>query len=270
MRPGGCSRQTAAKPEAGSNHGKGQQGCQAVKRAERLLLAQGDVRAPHERQDEQRQRNHHRRGVGDGIPVAVKEIIQVCRVDGRIGVGGKRFGVLVNQPRDAALIDAERHDNDERRHERRAESDEHLLPALAVVHERHDRRRHAEESGHQRLRLDEHGQHVNRQRDGPFAADGEVHHQHQQQAEHAVNLAPCGAVEENRRIEGDEQAKDARLLRAEALFARDAVNQACGNQVARHRDELMHRRGRERQDIRERRVQPHDVHVCRRIVAEAR
>ena len=267
-RPAALRREEAAQPEATDNQQNRHQPRQHVGLPAAFLRAVNQQARPDERQRHQQQRNRTGRFHDNGRPVAAEEIVEIRGVDRRVRVGRKRLRVLVNQPRDAALVHAERQDDNHRRHKRQSHADEHRFPALAVADERHHNRRQTEEAQHQRLRLYQHGEHVNRHNRHPVAADGEIRHQHQQQAQHAVNLAPARTVEENGGVERHQQHQNARLIGTGVLLARNTVGKHRCHQIARHRDELVHRSRGQGQNPHQRRVQAHDVDIRGRIIAE--
>ena len=179
-------------------------------------------------------------GVGDGRPVGVQQIIQVGRVHCGIGVGAQGVGVQLDQPGSGFLPDAEGHDDHRRHHRRPDHAHQDALAVFPVTHPGHQNGRQAQEAQHQRLGLDQRAQHVHRQRRCPFAPDGQPGHQHQPQGQHAVHLAPGRAVDDDRRIEGDQQTQKPRLVPAELPLPGKAVDKHSHHQIAEHGYRLVH------------------------------
>ena len=197
-------------------------------------------------------RRHRLAGrVQDGIPVSAEEVVQVGGVDGRIGIGGQGLAVELKEPREAALADGCRQDDDKRRCQAQHQAKAHLPPDFGkiqlaggiagglIAQERHDDRRQAQEAQHQRLGLHQHRRHIHRQHRRPVAADGQVRHQHQHQAQHAVHLAPGCAIDDDGGVKGQQHRRHDGSAPLQLFLSGDMVDQNRRRQVAEDGHQLM-------------------------------
>ena len=241
-----------------------------------MSLAAGGVGGPDRGQHGKEHAGTGGGRIGDIIPVAAKEIVEIGGVHRGMVIGGQRFFVLLDQPPGRFLIGAEGYDDHQRHEQREAEANQHVLVAAVedavadgVLLQLHDDGGQAQEAQHQSLGLDKDGQHIQGQHQGPFAVEGKVRHQHQQDAEHAVDLAPGGAVEDRGRIKGEQHSQQAAKAAGIAILTGEAVDQQAGDQVTGHGDELVHE-GRAEYAVEQPgcpTVEAKHIDIARRIIA---
>ena len=216
-------------------------------------------------------------------PVQPENIVQVQRVDGHIGVAAHRIGIEADDPRyrahqrvrkalRAACGEQESCGVDQPQRGEHAPERAHCFARVAGADQVDEDGGEPKRRKQHRLRLDEHGCGKGEQRCDVFFVRRLERAQCDQQREHGIDLPPCGTVDQRRRVEQVER-RQCRGNRFAVPPLRDAIQQSGAQQIAEYghefdQNEVQRALVGNAQQAAQRRRQPQQKHVSRRIIAE--
>ena len=158
-------------------------------------------------------------------PVAAQQIMEVRRIDRCIGIRPQGFGIQLDQPV-PFLMNAERNYARSKHRNTDTGADQHRFPAVFVFNQRFDDICQSQRAKHQRLRFNQHTEHVQRKRQDPLTFNRQQRNTHQQQAQHAVHLPPCSTVQDICRVEYNQCQNNQRVILPELFpFQQNPVQQ---------------------------------------------